>query len=403
MKSLDNFKLKYKNILVRVDLNVPVVNGIITDRSRIYAIKFTIKKLIEQKNKIFLISHFGRPKGKQNKKYSLRFITKILKEELNIKKIYFLKNFDNEQINKIIHIMQESEVCLFENIRFFPEEEKNDLNFAKEISKNFDAYFNDAFSASHRNHSSIVGIPNFLPSFAGINMLKEITNINSFIDNPKKPSLAIIGGSKISSKINLLYNLIEKCDVIAIGGAMANTFLYANKVDIGKSLCEQNLAEVALAIVKKAKIFNCNIITPIDVVCADNPKDKKNIRGCDVNDILPNQMILDIGSKTTKIICNYILKSNMILWNGPLGAFEYQPFEKFSIEIAGAIKNKTKLSKISSIAGGGDTISVIKMANAENGFTYISSAGGAFLEWLEGNESPGVLALKKNKINYSSI
>ena len=399
MKTLNNFTLKQKNILFRADLNVPVVNGIITEKSRIHIIKSSIKKLQKQKNKIFIISHYGRPKGKINKKYSLNFICPTLKKELGVNKIFFLESLESKKIKKIIMIMKPGDICLFENIRFYPQEENNQNIFARRLAENFDAYVNDAFSASHRSHASIVGIPKFLPSVAGLGLLEEINNINLFLKNSKKPNLAIIGGSKISSKIDILYNLVELCDFIAIGGAMANTFLYAKGMDIGNSLCEKELSTTAISIIKKSKEFKCEIILPVDVVCADHLNDKKNIRECDIKDIYTNQMILDIGSKTTKLISSYILKSKMLLWNGPLGAFEYEFFEKSSVEIATIIKNNYLKLNISTLAGGGDTISVINLAKAESGFSYISKAGGAFLEWLEGRESPGVLALKENSIN----
>ena len=398
MKNIDDYTIKHKKILVRVDLNVPVVNGIIKESSRIKVIKITIKKLLEKQNKVFLISHYGRPNGKINTKYSLNFIKYALKKELEINKINFLKSFEKKQIQSMINIMEYGEVCLFENIRFYSEEEKNDLNFAKEIAKNFDIYVNDAFSASHRSHASIVGIPIFLPSFAGGNMINEIKNIDTFVNNPKKPNLAIIGGSKISTKINLLSNIVEKFDAVVIGGAMANTFLYANNLVIGNSLFEKNLYKVALSIIKKAKKNSCEIILPVDAVCADHLENDLKITYCNIEHIPSNEMVLDIGNKTIEIISKYILKSKMVLWNGPLGAFEYKPFEKSSLEIANIILNNAQKFKISTIAGGGDTLSVIKMAKAEKGFSYLSKAGGAFLEWLEGNESPGVLALKKNKI-----
>ena len=398
MKNLNNYHLKDKNVLFRADLNVPLIDGKISDKSRIDAIKSSIKKLIKQNNKVFLISHIGRPKGKYDKKYSLNFLIESLIQELEVNQIHFLDNFDNLKIKNMMNLMKKGEVCLFENIRFNTGEESNDLNFAKEISNNFDAYVNDAFSASHREHASIVGIPNFLPSIAGINMLSEIKNINKFVDRSKKPSLAIIGGSKISTKISLLNNLSERCDFIVVAGAMANTFLYAKKIKVGNSLYEENLSKEALLILEKAKNHNCEIILPVDVVCANNLNDKNNIRECDIKNIPPNQMILDVGSKTVQLIKEYILKSSMILWNGPLGAFEYKPFQQSSFEVANIIKKHTKLLNITTIAGGGDTISVIKMAKAESGFSYISNAGGAFLEWLEGKESPGVLALKKNNL-----
>jgi len=398
MKTLDNYNIKEKKILVRVDLNVPVLEGIIQEKSRIEIIKPTIKKLQKQKNKIFLLSHFGRPKGKNNN-YSLRFICEVLEKELNLTKIYFLDNLNNDEIKKTLNKMNSGDVCLLENIRFYPDEESNNIGFSKKLSKNFDVFINDAFSVSHRSHASIVGIPKFLPSLAGYSLLDEIKNIDDFVKNPKKPYLTIIGGSKISTKINLLYNLIKTSDTIVIGGAMANTFLHAKGINIGNSLCEKDLSTTALSIIDKSKDYNCEIILPIDVVCANNLNDEINIKNCNVNNIDPNQMALDIGINTTELIVKYILKSKMILWNGPTGAFEYKPFAKSSIQIANTIKNNSKLQNISCLAGGGDTISVIKVANAEKGFTYISKAGGAFLEWLEGKGSPGIIALKENLSN----
>ena len=394
MKNLINTSLKEKKILLRVDLNVPVVDGKIIDKSRIDTIRLTVKKLQEQQNKVFLISHFGRPKGKVKKEFSLKFICPTLKKVLDLDRIFFLENLEEEEIRKISNKMSNSEVCLIENIRFYPEEEKNNLCFAKKISKNFDAFVNDAFSASHRIHASIVGLPKFLPSYAGYSLIEEIKNINIFMNNSKKPSLAIIGGSKISTKINLFYNLIEKCDAISIGGAMANTFLSAMGINVGLSLHEKDLKKIALSILEKAKKVDCKILLPLDLVCANNLQDKININQCNINNILSNQMALDIGCKTIKEISSYILKSKAVLWNGPLGAFEYPPFDKSSVEIAKVIK-RISTSGISTIAGGGDTISVIKMAKAQDGFSYISKAGGAFLEWLEGKSSPGVDALKK--------
>ncbi len=398
MKDLDNYNFTKKTVLLRADLNVPVVNGDIKELSRIKALSQTIKKLQDQKNKIFIVSHFGRPKGSRNKKYSLEFICPTLEKEFGLKKIYFLHNLDNHKIKKTIEQMNYGEICLFENIRFYPEEEKNDLKFIRNFCENFDIYVNDAFSASHRKHASIVGIPKFLPSVAGYCLIEEITNINYFFSKNKKPSLAIIGGSKISTKINLLNNLIKSVDFIFIGGAMANTFLFAKNINIGKSLCEKELSDIAISILKQSENFNCKIILPVDVVCSDSLKNKSNIKECDINNILSNQMILDIGSKTINSISEYINKSNMILWNGPLGVFEISPFDHSSIEIAKKIMNNNKIHNKLSIAGGGDTISAIKLAKAEKGFSYISKAGGAFLEWLEGKESVGIIALRKNNL-----
>ena len=267
MKNLHNYKIENKKILFRADLNVPVVDRVITDISRIEAIKSSIEKLISNKNKIFLMAHFGRPKGEIVDKYSLKFILTSLRETLNLDKVYFLDNFDQYSLEKTLNEMQAGNLCLIENIRFLKEEENIDLNFAKKMSSFFDVYVNDAFSASHRNHTSITGFPKFLPAIAGNHMINEIHNINSFLDNAKKPNMAIVGGSKISTKIQLLNNLIEQFSVVAIGGAMANTFLLANNYPVGKSLVEKNLIQEANNIQLKANELNCELILPIDILC----------------------------------------------------------------------------------------------------------------------------------------
>jgi len=398
MKNLENYKIESKRVLFRADFNVPLVDGKITDTSRIIAIQSSIKKLISNKNKIFLVAHFGRPKGEIINKYSLNFILPSLKEIFNVDKIYFLKNLDEESIKTITEDMQGGDLCLLENIRFLKEEEKIDLHFAKRISNLFDVYVNDAFSASHRNHTSITGFAKFLPAVAGNHLIKEIDNINFFLENSKKPNMAIVGGSKISTKIQLLNNLIKQFSTIAIGGAMANTFLLANKKNVGNSLIEENLNEEAIKIQLKAKKLNCKLILPVDVVCGKNIQDTNPVYR-KIDEISSDDMILDIGKITTKLINEEIINSKMVLWNGPVGAFEYKPFDKATNIIAKIIKFNAKKLNIDTLAGGGDTISAIKNVKAEDGFDYISNAGGAFLEWLEGNESPGVIALKEN--NFS--
>lgn len=398
MKTINNFTAKKKNILFRADLNVPVVDGVITDKSRIISIKSSINKLINNNNKIFIISHFGRPKGRYNKKFSLKFICSIIAEELGVKKIHFIETINIEKILEKQINMKFGEICLFENIRFYKGEEKNDLFFAKELSKCFDLYINDAFSASHRQHASIVGITKYLPSLAGDNLINEIKYLDLFLNNPKKPSTAIIGGSKISTKIKLLNNLVENFDNITIGGAMANTFLLATGFNVGKSLVENKFIDVAKKIINKSKNFNCNLILPVDVVCSNDLRDSNNIRKSKVDNILPNQMILDIGDQSINIINNILSKSNMILWNGPLGAFEHEPFDFATKKIINTIKIFSKKLNVIILAGGGDTVSAIKMAKAQNSFSYISNGGGAFLEWLEGKESPGIKALRENRL-----
>tara|TARA_Y100001970_G_scaffold148729_1_gene182667 strand:- start:1446 stop:2642 length:1197 start_codon:yes stop_codon:yes gene_type:complete len=397
MKTLKNYSIENKKVLFRADLNVPVVDGVITDTSRITAVKSSIQKLISNKNKIFLIAHFGRPKGEAIKRYSLSFILTTLKEILNLNKVYFLENLDHDSIEKTANEMQNKSLCLIENIRFFKEEEKIDFDFAKKICSAFDVYVNDAFSVSHRNHTSIIGFPKFLPAVAGNHMIKEIKHINSFIKNAKKPNLAIVGGSKISTKIQLLNNLISQFSAIAIGGAMANTFLLNNKNNVGTSLVEEDLIQEANKIQREAKKLNCELILPIDAWCGKKINDTNAVYR-KIYEILSDEMILDIGEETTLSINNKILNSKMVLWNGPVGAFEFKPYDKATNSIAKTIKLNAKKLNINTLAGGGDTISAIKNINAEEGFKYISNAGGAFLAWLEGNESPGVKALKENNL-----
>ncbi len=396
MKCLKNFEPFNKRILVRVDLNVPVFEDKITDYSRIYAVLPTLEKLIKNKNKIFLIAHFGRPKGELNKKYSIEFLCPELKKFLNLNRVYFLDNFEKRIIERKVSEIDFGEICLLENIRFNTEEEKNDINFSKLLASNFDIYINDAFSASHRNHASITSITNFLPSYAGLSFSKEIENLEKFLENSNKPNLAIIGGSKVSTKIKVLENLVEIFDTIVIGGAMANTFLLSNNYNIGSSLVENDFIGLSKDIQKKAELKNCKILLPIDVVCSKNLNDRVNIKAYSINNIPNNQMILDVGEQSTKLISDEIFKSKSVLWNGPLGAFEYSPFDKSTVSVANIIKNISSKYQLDALAGGGDTLAAIKKAQANNGFNYLSTAGGAFLEWLEGNKSPGFIALKEN-------
>ena len=398
MRNLNNFKIQNKKVLLRVDLNVPVVEGIISDTSRIEAVKPSLKKLVNGKNKIFLLTHFGRPKGEIIEKYSLNFILPALKKIFEINNIHFLKNLNKASIKNIEEKMQQGEVCLIENIRFYKEEENINLNFAKKISESFDVYINDAFSVSHRNHTSITGFPKFLPAIAGDSLVKEMENINLFLKNSKKPNMAIVGGAKISTKIHVLENLIKQFSAVAIGGAMANTFLLANKNNVGKSLVEEDLVQEANKIQQKAKKLNCELILPVDVFCGKNIQDTNPVHR-KIHEILSDEMILDIGKDSTLFINNKIINSKMVLWNGPVGAFEFKPYDKATNSIAKIIKLNAKKLNIETLVGGGDTVSAIKNINAENGFNYISNAGGAFLEWLEGNESPGVKSLKENKLS----
>ena len=399
MKTINNFQIKNQDVLVRVDLNVPVKDGVVLDKTRIYSIQSSINQLRLNNNKIFLLSHFGRPNGKFNKKYSLRFLCEILANILQIKEVYFINSLVSAEIETKKNLMNGGDICLIENIRFYKEEERNDLNFAKVIAKYFDVYVNDAFSVSHRKHVSVLGITNYLPSVAGNHLIKEIENLNKLLINKIKPKTAIIGGSKVSTKLLLLHNLIESFNTLIIGGAMANTFLLAQGYDVGKSLVEKYLINDAIDILNKSKKFNTKIILPIDLVCSYDINDSKNINIVDINNIKSDQMVLDIGSNTIKLIEQFLQSSKIILWNGPLGAFEHKPFDEGTNKVLDIIKSITSSYNIKTIAGGGDTIAAIKKLNAEKNFTYISTGGGAFLEWLEGKESPGVRALRSNKLS----
>ncbi len=398
MKIIQNLDCKNKKIIVRADLNVPVFKDKIMDHSRIYSILPTLEKLTKNKNKVFLIAHFGRPKGEVNKKFSIEFLCPELEKILNLNNIHFLDNCEQSSIEKKITEINFGEICLLENIRFNTAEEKNDLNFSKLLASCFDIYINDAFSASHRNHASITGITNYLPSYAGFSFSKEIENLDKFLENSIKPNLAIIGGSKISTKIKVLENLVEIFDSLVIGGAMANTFLLSNNYSVGSSLVESDFIDLSKKIQNKAESKNCKIILPTDVVCSKNLEDRENVATYSINNIPNDQMVLDIGVQSSKLISDEILKSKSVLWNGPLGAFEYSPFDKSTISVANIIQNYSTKSKLDALAGGGDTLAAIKKAGANDAFKYLSTAGGAFLEWLEGNKSPGFIALKENRL-----
>ena len=333
MKSLKNYQIYQQNVLLRVDINVPVTDGIVTDTSRISLIKSTVNELCDKKNKVFLLCHFGRPKGKINKNYSLRFLIKILANILKKEKIFFSSSCIGDGIKSQKQLMKQGDVCLLENVRFYEGEEKNDFNFSKLLASEFDVYVNDAFSVSHRNHASITGITKYLPSIAGNNLINEIKNLNKFLDNPVKPKTAIIGGSKVSTKLKVLNNLVEIFDNTIIGGAMANTFLYSQGFKIGKSKIEEDLIIDSKRILEKASNFENKIILPLDLVCSKNIKNTQDIKIMDIKNVLADQIAFDVGDKTIKKIRSILLKSKMILWNGPLGAFEYKPFDYGTNEI----------------------------------------------------------------------
>ena len=389
MKSIENLKhIENKKILLRLDLNVPILNGKITDTNRIDKVLPTIKFLLSKKAKIIIISHIGRPKGRVSKALSLEPITFYLNQKIN-KKILLLKENIYNLKKEDIFRNSELQVVLLENIRFYPEEENNDDEFSQKLAGLGEIYVNDAFSCSHREHASITKITKYIPSYCGIQINTEVEALNKITLNIKKPITCIIGGSKISSKINIIKNLIPKFDNIIIVGAMANNIFKYNGFKIGKSFYERNLNNVIKEIFSHAKNNNCKIYTPIDTKVGKKLNDSSTEKEfCDIDD---DDMILDIGPKSLKEILSIIDKSTTLLWNGPLGYFENSNFSKGSFEVAKHIANKGE--EIFSVVGGGDTVAVINTLNIENKFNFVSTAGGAFLEYLEGKVLPGIKAL----------
>ena len=385
-----NLVLKGKKVLLRVDLNVPMKNGAITETSRIQKILPTIKLLIEKEAKVIILSHIGRPKGKVVDRMSLEPISKKLSDLLN-KEVLFNKNIINKNTLSEINKISNGSIMMLENIRFNEGEETNDIKFSKKISSLGDVYINDAFSCSHRAHASIEGITKYIPSYFGLQITEEINALKKLTSEIKKPVSLIIGGSKISTKIKIINNLIKKFNNIIIVGGMANTMLKHTGSKVGKSICEYDCALLIKEIIEKSKKYNCKITCPVDVVVSKNSEDmgkNKNITEIDEDDI-----ILDIGPKTISSIKTTINNSNTVLWNGPAGYFENPNFQNGTKKILEIISEKTTNDKIFSVAGGGETVAAINKFNKLNSFTFVSTAGGAFLEFLEGKTLPGIKAI----------
>ncbi len=384
-----------KTVLVRADLNLPLSEqGTLRDSTRIDRLLPTLTTLSKAGAKIALLSHFGRPKGERIEAMSLSKIQKFLEQKTG-KKIHFAQDCIGEQAAKKIAQTQAGELCLLENTRFHKGEEANDDIFAQSLASLGDFYVNDAFSAAHRAHASTEAITKHLPSFAGNAMMAEITALQKALQNPKKPVCAIIGGAKISTKLTLIGNLLKKMDSLVIGGAMANSFLAAQGGNIGKSLCEHDMLDMARSIITEAKNQQCTIILPHDVVVASELAQNSPAENIPIDAIADDKMILDIGEKTTQTILQLIEQSHTLLWNGPVGVFETPPFDKATNQIAQKILEQTQKGSLLSLAGGGDTLAALKHAGIGEGLSYISTAGGAFLEWLEGKALPGITALEQ--------
>ena len=386
----DETNLNQKKVLLRLDLNVPLDNGKITDTTRIDKILPTINFLLKSEAKIIILSHVGRPNGKIVNEFSLKPICEDLKNKLNENIRLVSKNIKEIKSTDLFN-EQDEKIVILENIRFYEEEEKNDNSFAKHLASLADIYVNDAFSCSHRAHASIFEITKFIPSYAGLQLNLEIDALTKITSEIQRPITCIIGGSKISSKINIIKNLIAKFDNIIIVGGMANNILKYKEYEIGKSIQEDNCDKIIEEIFSLSKKENCKIIYPEDVAVGKNLDGSAEIK--ELNNISKDELILDIGPKTIKAINLLIEESSTILWNGPAGYFENPNFAKGSIEIAKKIIEKNKNNTIYSVAGGGDTVSLLNGIGAINNFNFVSTAGGAFLEYLEGKELPGIKAL----------
>ena len=385
-KRLKGVRLKNKRVLIRVDFNVPRnKDGVITDDTRLDAAIPTLKHLQKAGAKTILLTHFGRPKGKVDEKFSTRFLVPALVEKLD-SEVFFSRELNPG----VIETLEAGSVILLENTRFDPRETKCEDGLSEAYAALGDIFVQDAFSVAHRAHCSTTGIAKYLPAYAGLAMERELDHLSLALENPKSPVMAVVGGAKVSTKIDLLNNLVKKLDMLAIGGGMANTFLAAQGRNVGASLCEHDLTDMAKTILASAKKAGCEIILPVDVVLAKEFKAGAQSRTSGLDDVKKTDMILDAGPQTVNLLADKIDKAKTLIWNGPLGAFEIPPFDTSTVVAAKYVAKRAKSNGLIAVAGGGDTVAALKHAGANEDFTYISTAGGAFLEWMEGKLLPGV-------------
>jgi len=391
-RTLDRVDVKGKRILLRVDLNVPVENGVVTDATRIERAAPAIAELADKGGKVILLSHFGRPKGR-DPKHSLKpvaaEVARIIKRPVK-----FAEDCIGEAAARVVAAMKPGDIVCLENTRFHPGEEKNDPAFVAELATLGDIWVNDAFSAAHRAHASTEGVGHTLPAYAGRTMQAELEALSQALDHPQRPLAAIVGGAKISTKLDLLGNLLDKVNILIIGGAMANTFLLAQGKGVGKSLVEADLTGTAREIMAKAKAAKREIVLPVDVVVAQKFEARAPSRVVDVDKADGADMILDIGPRSVEQVVSVLARSKTLVWNGPFGAFEMEPFDNGTVEVAEAAAELSEAGKLVSVAGGGDTVAALNVAGVAERLTYVSTAGGAFLEWLEGKALPGVEVLR---------
>jgi phosphoglycerate kinase len=394
-QTIDKLDVKGKRVLVRADLNVPAKDGKVTDTTRIDRSAATLTELASRGAKVIVITHFGRPKGREEK-YSQKLLLEPLSKAVG-KPVAWADDCIGPDAEKVIAGLGEGDIALLENVRFYPEEEKNDPVFAEKLAGMGDIYVNDAFSTAHRAHASTEGLARFLPCAAGRLMQAELEALGKALENPEKPVAAIVGGAKVSTKLDLLGNLVSRVDYLIIGGGMANTFLFAQGKSVGKSLCEKEMADTARAILEKAKAANCHIVLPVDAVVASEFAENAPNKVVSVDAVPDDMMILDAGPASVETIIDRLGGCKTLVWNGPMGAFEITPFDKATNAVAQWAAERTKQGKLLTVAGGGDTVSALAKAGVDTQFSYVSTAGGAFLEWLEGKDLPGVAALKAKK------
>jgi phosphoglycerate kinase len=391
-KTLGQADVGGKRVLVRADLNVPVKDGHVTDATRIERLAPTLTDLLVRGAKVVVLSHFDRPKGRRVPEMSLRPIVPALAKAIG-HNVAFANDCVGEEAETVVEGLKPGQIALLENLRFHSGEEANDPDFVKALAILGDIYVNDAFSAAHRAHASTEGLAYVLPAYAGRQMQAELEALTAALEQPKKPVMAIVGGAKISSKLDVLSHLAAKVDVLVIGGGMANTFLNAQGINVGKSLCEHDLADTARDILVNAKKNGCEIMLPTDAVVADGLKEGAATAVVDIRAVPSNRMILDVGPASVLALKNKLDICKTLLWNGPLGAFEVKPFDTATFEIAGHVAALTSAGMLVSVAGGGDTVAALNGAGVTDSLSYVSTAGGAFLEWMEGKELPGVKAL----------
>jgi len=395
-KTLDDLgDVTGKVALVRVDLNLPMKDGSATDVTRVEAAKPTILELSDKGAKVLLLAHFGRPGGNRSSVLSTSMVVGDVEDVLG-KELMFIPEVAGPVVEQSIGILRNGDIGLLDNVRFWSGEEANDPDFAKSIAANADFYVNDAFSAAHRAHATTEGLAHLLPAYAGRAMEAELKALDAALGTPEQPVAAVVGGAKVSSKLAVLENLVGKVQHLIIGGGMANTFLAARGVDVGKSLCEHDLTDTANAIMDKADHAGCTVHLPYDVVVAkDFAANPPSLRTCNVHEVAEDEMILDIGDQAVEALADVLKTCRTLVWNGPLGAFETEPFDAATVALARTAAALTQEGSIISVAGGGDTVAALAHAWVKDDFTFVSPAGGAFLEWMEGKDLPGVAALSK--------